>query len=163
MKGVSLAVWPAFGPILPRVDQPTDPPWLARLRSAVDKHGQLTGIAAGADMPVQQLKKIVDGTNKNPGIKTLGRIAKAMGIPLAVFVDESPRPEGESGRVQASVDREGGSPRVEDHLGALLDHVKTLEGEARSAFIRAAVALFDALEHTRPRAGSGPSQDDDRR
>jgi transcriptional regulator with XRE-family HTH domain len=51
---------------------------------------------------------------------------------------------------------------IEDHLGALIAHVKSLSGEERSKFVRAVVGLLDALEHARPAASSGSAKNNDR-
>jgi transcriptional regulator with XRE-family HTH domain len=97
---------------------------------------------------------------------TIGRIELGKQTPhpstARTLIGTLTRPSEEDDGQQGGTKPSDGA-RIEDHLGALLDHVKTLEGEDRRTFIRAVVALFDALEHARPRASSGAPKDDDGR
>jgi transcriptional regulator with XRE-family HTH domain len=102
-----------------------------------------SGINQGTIYRVEQGKRPPRTTTVNALISALSRPSKAT--------------DGQQGGTT-----EGSDLGIEDHLGALLAHVKTLAGEDRRSFIRAVTALFDALEHARPSASSGPSKDDDR-
>lgn len=55
-----------------------------------------------------------------------------------------------------------GGVGIEDRLSELLAYIKTLKGKDRSNFIRASIALLDALKHTGPSEATGTAPDDER-
>lgn len=78
----------------------SQPAWQRRISVAVKPHGQLAEIARAAEMTSPQLQKIANGTTRNPGVVTLARIAKAMGITLLALLDETRPDTGDPGRAQ---------------------------------------------------------------
>jgi transcriptional regulator with XRE-family HTH domain len=130
-----------------------EPMWRTRIAAAVAPHGRLTAIATAAGMKSPQLQKIANGTTKDPGIATLDRIASAMGSSLDALLTEPRSARGGNAEREAA---------IEDRLAELIAYIKTLKGNERSRFIRAAVALLTALEHTGPAAATGTAPDDAR-
>lgn len=99
----------------------------------------------------------------NPSVETLLKISRALRVAPGVLFEPvgSPIPSPkEFGH--ATVDAESGGARIEDRLGDLLAYIKTLEGNARGDFIRAVIALLNALEHARPHAAGGATENDGR-
>ena len=59
-----------------------------RIRSLCDKRGiSINALAKMADMKQSTLDNIVRGITKNPGVRTLHKIALAFGLTLAEFLD----------------------------------------------------------------------------
>lgn len=65
-------------------------------------------------------------------------------------------------RRAASVGGARGTAGLEDHLAAIIAHVKTLKAGARRDFIRAVTSLLAALEHASGAASTGTDPNDDR-
>lgn len=78
---------------------------IQRIRSLCDKRGiSINALAKMAGMKQSTLDNIVRGITKNPGVKTLHKIALAFGMTLAEFLDfdalndyafDEPETEGE--------------------------------------------------------------------
>lgn len=61
---------------------------IQRIRSLCDKRGiSINALAKMAGMKQSTLDNIVRGITKNPGVKTLHKIALAFGMTLAEFLD----------------------------------------------------------------------------
>jgi transcriptional regulator with XRE-family HTH domain len=73
-----------------------EPVWRVRIATAIAPHGRLKAIADEAGMKSPQLQKIANGTTEDPGVATLARVARAMGLTLEQLVSTT-RPEGEAG------------------------------------------------------------------
>lgn len=105
---------------------------------------------------------------KKSGVEkgTINRIElgkqEAQGSTRKALMDALNRPAESADGQDGSADS-GSATRIEDHLAALIAHIRSLSGEERSKFIRAVVGLLDALEHARPAASSGSGKDDERR
>lgn len=99
----------------------------------------------------------IERGDRTPHKTTLKSILEALGEGS----NERPRSAKEAGRATRRGEA-GGGVGIEDRLGDLLSYIGTLEGKRKSEFIRAVVALLNALEHARPAAGSGSAPDDGR-
>lgn len=61
-----------------------------------DEHGRKTEIAKAADMQPQQFSDLINKPNRNPQLRQLERIAKALGVDLAdLFRSESSPKRGQ--------------------------------------------------------------------
>lgn len=92
---------------------------------------------------------------------TINRIEKGKQQPhpstIQMLIDALTRPsKGADG--QTTVVTSGGIVGIEDHLAALISHLKTLDPEARGKFVRAVTAVLNSLEHASPAAGSGTAE-----
>ena len=99
----------------------------------------------------------IERGEQDPQPSTVRVIASSLGVSVTRI---DPRLK-ETERA-TDIEPAGRGARSEDYLEQLIAHIKSLEGEARSKFIRAVVALLDALAHTRARAGSGSTENNDR-
>lgn len=99
----------------------------------------------------------IERGERTPHKNTLKTIEAALGE----ATNERPRPAKGSGR-DTRLGEESGGVGIENRLGDLLAYIGSLEGKAKTDFIRAVVALLTALEHTRPAARGGGAQDDGR-
>ncbi len=62
--------------------------YVQRIRSLCDKRGiSINALAKMAGMKQSTLDNIVRGITKNPGVKTIHKIALAFGMTLAEFLD----------------------------------------------------------------------------
>lgn len=140
-------------------DTRAEPQWLSNLRAMVgDRRGDKTRVAKAAKMPLQQLQAILDGNNLKPQVDTLERIAVACGRELE---DVFTRPGKGTGHASGD-SGDSGQARIEDHLAAIISHLGSLDGQARAEFSIAVTSLLAALEHARPAAAGGTTENNGR-
>lgn len=117
-----------------------EPVWRQQIAAAVSRHGRLKEVADAAEMTSSQLQKIANGTNANPGVATLARIAAAIELTLPELMS-GPRPEKESGHAER---RTEGNPILAGLL-AKLDTEAPAEDSVRGDILKAIAALNRAL------------------
>lgn len=158
LSGLDVCGYAGLAYTPPSVDMSQDPPlWLVNLRALVgDARGRKTSVAKRAGMKRQQLANILSGSNDNPEIYTLARIAAACDRSLE---DLFARPDG-GGRVGRTGESAIGQEEpLAAHLRRAAERIDVefpAEDSVQGDIYKALAALNRALRRPPTPAEPGP-------